>query len=99
MENVVLKDELVLGEENWKKFVEGAITLLTSPLSVKKRAVTRRKSPNVLYLIGELSCRIETFDLESGSCTPASDMAQTAVAMPYCKLQTIFFMLEFMVLM
>lgn len=78
LENVVLKDELVLGEENWKKFVEGAITLLTSPLSVKKRAVTRRKSPNVLYLIGELSCRIETFDLESGSCTPASYMAQTA---------------------
>lgn len=78
LENVVLKDELVLSEDSWKKFVEDAITLLTSPLSSKKRAVTKRKSPNVLYLIGELSCRIETFDLESGSCNPATGMAQTA---------------------
>lgn len=78
LEKVVLADELILSEDNWKKFVEGAIALLTSPLGSKKRAATKRKSPNVLYLIGELSCRIETFDLESGSCSPATGMAQTA---------------------
>lgn len=78
LENVVLKDEFVLMEDNWKKLVEDAITQLTSPSVNKKKTVTKRKSPNVLYLIGELSCRIETFDLETGSCKPVLSMAQTA---------------------
>lgn len=69
LENVVLKDELVLSEDNWEKLVEDAITHLTSPSMSKKKTVMKRKSPNVLYLIGELSCRIETFDLETA---PAS---------------------------
>lgn len=67
LENVVLKDELVLREDNWKKLVEDTIAHLTSPSMSKKKTVSKRKSPNVLYLIGELSCRIETFDLETGS--------------------------------
>lgn len=78
LENVVLKDELVLREDNWKKLVEDAIAHLTSPSTSKKKTVSKRKSPNVLYLIGELSCRIETFDLETGSCKPVPSMAQTA---------------------
>ena len=76
LENVVLKDELVLSEENWKKLVEEAITDLASPSSNKIIKATKRKSPNVLYLIGELSSRIETFDLESYSCKPVPSMAQ-----------------------
>lgn len=78
LENVVLKDELVLSEDNWEKLVEDAITHLTSPSMSKKKTVMKRKSPNVLYLIGELSCRIETFDLETGTCKPVPSMAQTA---------------------
>lgn len=74
LENVVLKDEFVFGEENWKKFVEGVIIFLIFLLSVKKRVVMRWKLFNVLYLIGELFCRIEIFDLESGSCMFVSDM-------------------------
>lgn len=77
LENVVLKDELVLSEDSWQKLVEDAITHLATPSNNKKKTVTRRKSPNVLYLIGELSSRIETFDLESGSCKPVPSMAQT----------------------
>lgn len=41
LENVVLKDEFVFGEENWKKFVEGVIIFLIFLLSVKKRVVMR----------------------------------------------------------
>ena len=77
LENVVLKDEFVLAIDNWKKLVEQAITDLVSPTSCKKKTVSRRKSPDVLYLIGELSSRIETFDLESGICHAATGMAQT----------------------
>lgn len=75
LENVVLKDELVLSKENWKKLVEDAITFVTSPSSNKIINATKRKPPNVLYLIGELSSRIETFDLDSYSCKPVPGMA------------------------
>ena len=77
LENVVLKDELVLSLDNWKTLVEETVTDLASPSSNKKKTATRRKSPNVLYLIGELSSRIETFDLETGCCRPVVGMAQT----------------------
>lgn len=79
LENVALNDELVLSEDNWKKLIEEVITDLGSS-SNKKKTVPRRKSPNVLYLIGELSSRIETFDLVTGSCTPFTSMAQTTGA-------------------
>lgn len=77
LENVVLKDELVLGVDNWKKLVEEAIIDLATPSNSRKKTATRRKSPNVLYLVGELSSRIETFDLETGSCSPVTRMAPT----------------------
>lgn len=77
LENVVLKDELVLSVENWKKLVEDVLTDLASPSSIRKKTVTKRKSPDVLYLIGELSSRIETFDLDGGRCYPVTGMAQT----------------------
>ncbi|XP_068727085.1 kelch-like protein 20 [Montipora capricornis] len=84
LQNVALTDELVLDIEKWRKLVEEAITELASPLKSKSKAMTRRKSPNVLYLIGELSSRIETFDLGNGCCRPVTSMAQntgTAVVM------------------
>ena len=78
LENVVLKDEHFLSQENWKKQAEDAITYLTTPLGSRKKTVTKRKSPSVLYLIGELSSRIETFDLDSYRCKPVPSMAQRA---------------------
>lgn len=75
--NIVLKDELVLAVDNWKKLIEEVINDLASPSSNKKKLALRRKSPNVLYLIGELSSRIETFDLENGICRPVTGMAPT----------------------
>ena len=78
LENVALKDELVVSVPAWQRLVEDALHLLISaPQGKNKSRIKPRKSPNVLYLIGELSSRIEVFDLDAQCCRPVTNMAQT----------------------
>lgn len=76
LENVVLKDEFVFSEDNWEKLVEDVIMYLIFLLMSKKKMVMKRKFLNVLYLIGELFCWIEIFDLEIGICKFVFSMVQ-----------------------
>ena len=81
LQSVVLGNELIQQENSWKEQVEGALDFHNRPkrqLSPQLRAMaTPRRAPNVLYLIGEASTRVEMFDLEKGSCFPVDGMAQT----------------------
>ena len=81
LEGTVLHNSLIQQVESWKDQVEAAISFHSKP---KRGAdprmlamATPRKAPNVLYLIGEATTRIEMFDLETGSCMPVEGMAQT----------------------
>lgn len=84
LQSVVLGNELIQQENSWKEQVEGALDFHNRPkrqLSPQLRAMaTPRRAPNVLYLIGEASTRVEMFDLEKGSCFPVDGMAQTTGA-------------------
>ena len=83
IEGIVLPDDLFQSVPKWMKLVQDSLDFLSSPKKHAKSEAPKlmtkpRTSPNVLYLIGEMSSRIEMFDLETQSCVPVCGMASSS---------------------
>lgn len=77
----ILCDEMFSKVPMWEELAEEALEAISSPSKkhLNKCNEKPRKSPFVLYLIGELfNSKIETFNMETGECSEVVGMAEAS---------------------